>query len=125
MSTIYWIEMLDGIVSLLLISGAIVFIIGIVMTISSYGGEEYGEKYEENLPLRKNGIKTLLVSAFILVLFALIPSTKQAYIIWGVGGTIEYLKNNKDAEQLPDKTLNILNKWADNYLENDSIKLNK
>ena len=125
MSTIYWIEMLDGIVSLLFISGAIIFIIGIVMIISSYGGEEYCEKYEENLPLRQNGIKTLLVSAFILVLFALIPSTKQAYIIWGVGGTIEYLKNNKDAEQLPDKTLKILNKWADNYLENDSIKLNK
>ena len=67
----------------------------------------------------------MLVSAFILVLFALVPSTKQAYIIWGVGGTIEYLRNNKDAEQLPDKTLKILNKWADNYLENDSINLNK
>ena len=122
MIEIYWIEMLDGIVSLLFISGVIVSIIGIGMIISSSGGYDYGVKYEDDLSLRKNGIKTLLVSAFILVLFVLVPNTKQAYRIYGISATINYLKDNVEAKQLPDKGIKVLNKWADDYLEEYSIK---
>ena len=51
-----------------------------------------------------------------------IPDTKEAYVIYGVGNTIDYLKNNETAKQLPDKAIQALDKWADKFLteeEND------
>ena len=46
-----------------------------------------------------------------------IPTTKEAYMIWGVGGTIDYLKSNDTAKKLPDKAIKALDKWADSFLE--------
>lgn len=41
-------------------------------------------------------------------------------MIYGVGGTIDYIKENHTAKQLPDKYIKILNKWTDKQLkEND------
>lgn len=38
----------------------------------------------------------------------------------GIGSTIDYIKENPIAKQLPDKCIKILNKWADKQLkEND------
>lgn len=41
-------------------------------------------------------------------------------MIYGVGSTIDYIKENPIAKQLPDKCFKIINKWADKQLkEND------
>ena len=42
--------------------------------------------------------------------------------IYGIGGVIDYVQENPDAKQLPDKYIKVLNKWADDKLKNDSIK---
>lgn len=46
-----------------------------------------------------------------LTLNAIIPSTQQAYLIFEVGSTIDYIKNNDTAKQLPDKAVIALDKW--------------
>lgn len=46
-----------------------------------------------------------------------IPTTNEALLIYGVGGTIDYVKSNKTAKQLPDKCIKALDKWADNINE--------
>ena len=122
MIEIYWIEMLDGINFLLILTGIIILIVGAIMITTSFGGEDYGKKYEDALPLRKSGIKILFLSLIIFVICALTPNTRQAYRIYGVSATINYLKDNGEAKQLPDKAVKVLNKWADYYLEEDSIK---
>ena len=43
-----------------------------------------------------------------------IPSTEQLYMIYGVGGTIDYLKENPTAKELPDKCIKALDTWVDN-----------
>ena len=122
MIEIYWIEMLDGINFLLVSTGIIILIVAAIMIATSFGGEDYDKKYEDDLPLRKKGIKILFLSLVIFIICALTPNTKQAYRIYGISATINYLKNNGEAKQLPDKAVKVLNKWADNYLEEDSIK---
>lgn len=83
------------------------------------------EDDKESLPVIK---KLLKISTPILVVCLLIkifvPTTKEALLIYGVGGTIDYVKSNPTAKQLPDKCVNALDKWVDswNIEETDSIK---
>ena len=122
MIEIYWIEMLDGINFLLILTGIIILIVAAIMIATSFGGEDYGKKYEDDLPLRKSGVKILFLSLVLFIICALTPNTRQAYRIYGISATIDYLKDNGEAKQLPDKAAKVLNKWADDYLEEDSIK---
>ena len=122
MIEIYWIEMLDGINFLLVLTGIIILIVAAIMIDTSFCGEDYDKKYEDVLLLRKNGIKLLFLSLILFIICALIPNTKQAYRIYGISATINYLKDNVEAKQLPDKGIKVLNKWADDYLEEYSIK---
>ena len=122
MIEIYWIEMLDGINFLLILTGIIILIVAAIMTATSFGGEDYDKKYEDDLLLRKKGVKNLCLSLVIFIICALTPNTRQAYRIYGISATINYLKDNEEAKQLPDKGIKVLNKWADDYLEEDSIK---
>ena len=41
----------------------------------------------------------------------------DALLIYGVGGTIDYVKSNETAKQLPDKYIKALDKWVDNLNE--------
>ena len=122
MIEIYWIEMLDGINFLLVLTGIIILIVAAIMITTSFGGEDYDKKYEDDLLLRKNGIKLLFLSLILFIICALIPSTRQAYRIYGISAAIDYLKDNGEAKQLPDKGIKVLNKWADDYLDEYSIK---
>ena len=122
MIEIYWIEMLDGINFLLILTGVIILIVAAIMIATSFGGEDYDKKYEDDLSLRKSGIKILFLSLILFIVCALTPNTRQAYRIYGVSTTINYLKDNGEAKQLPNKAIKVLNKWADDYLEEDSIK---
>ena len=122
MIEIYWIEMLDGINFLLILTGIIILIVAAIMIATSFGGEDYDKKYEDNLSLRKSGIKMLFLSLILFIICALIPNTRQAYRIYGISATINYLKDNGEAKQLPDKGIKVVNKWVDDYLDEDSIK---
>ena len=54
-----------------------------------------------------------------VVMATFIPSTKNLLIIYGVGGTIDYLKDNKDANKIPDKCVKALDKYLDDALKED------
>lgn len=58
---------------------------------------------------------------FVTIIVGLInfftPTTNQALLIYGVGVTIDYIKSNGTAKQLPDKCVKALNKWVDNLNE--------
>ena len=60
---------------------------------------------------------TIPVTVISLIGLVFVPTTKEAYMVWGVGGTIDYLKSNETAKKLPDKAVKALDKWADSFLE--------
>ena len=48
------------------------------------------------------------------------PSNKKnLLIIYGVGGTIDYVKENKVANKIPDKCIKALDKYLDDVLKED------
>lgn len=54
-----------------------------------------------------------------------IPGTKALYVIYGVGGTLDYLKENKTAKQIPDKEILALDKYLKEQLGDNDKKGDK
>ena len=65
----------------------------------------------------KYAIPTFLIACPLLILT---PNSKQALMIYGVGSTIDYLKENPTAKQLPDKCIKALDSWLTNLSETEN-----
>ena len=125
MNSIYWITRLDAIntVCLVLLSIALIAfcISGCIYLINLTFDDD-----EDKETTNKITKKICFISAPIMVLFTIflifVPTTKEAYQIYGIGGTIDYLKSNKEAKKMPDKAIKALNCFLDNECEQDSIK---
>lgn len=120
MCELYWITRLDGLCALFGVLMGVSAVIIVVVGVNSLASLDVGCEVDW-----KKVRKALTISSlcFIVSFIAevLTPSTKQAYLIYGVGGTVDYLKENPTAKQLPDKCIKVLDKWIDVQL-NDSIK---
>lgn len=116
MSTLYWINVLDNIsflFVLIFISSLIVSIICALVNLTC-DADEISEtlNYKRFIKI-KNWTYTLLIISTLVIIF--VPSKRQLYIIYGVGGTIDYLKDNPTAKELPDKCIKALDTWVDNF----------
>ena len=110
MEEIYWITRLDGIKFFLFILSvmAAATILAILITTDT---DEDNKKRPKGL-LSISGI--IMIISIIAWLFT--PSSRDMLLIYGVGGTVEYLKDNETAKQLPDKSIEALDKLLDEYL---------
>lgn len=122
MNEIYWLTRFDALNTILIISFIVACIVAFATTIlildmrSDYGHEDD----DDNYVLAKKVLKSSSIASFIIcLLFILTPTQKQALIIWGVGGTIDYIKSNDTAKQLPDKCIKALDKFVDEYMLNE------
>lgn len=119
MNELYWITRLDGINTLLglfLLVSLIVFLFFFIGFLLS--GGEVGNDFN------KNDFRVLKTSFFSSVLlsiaFVFTPSEKDMFMIYGIGGTIDYIKSNDTAKQIPDKCINALDKFIDEYVNEDN-----
>ena len=70
-----------------------------------------------------NYTKGSCVAFFLLMLVKIfIPTTQDALMIYGVGGTIDYVKSNEKVKELPDKCIEALDKWVDSLNEENKDK---
>ena len=124
MNEIYWITRFDSINTCAIIFLAIsaiatcVFAISVIISMS--------EEDKETLNTCKKSLKysvPVLIVCLLIKIF--VPTTEEALLIYGVGGTIDYVKSNPVAKKLPDKCVNALDKWVDSWSieeKTDSIK---
>lgn len=118
MSEIYWLTRLDAINDVLLICALVLGIILAACFISA--GISYVEAEDEIHEQSLKGVKKTIIPFIVSVLlFIFIPTKKDAFLIWGVGGTIDYIKSNETAKQLPDKCIQALDKFVDEYMLNE------
>lgn len=130
MNEIYWITRFDGICGFLsfiavlsVITTIVVFFI--VLLSKSYSNihpegcapwKLHKDIYNKCLYWSKRCAIVFFVSVFINIF---IPTTNDALLIYGVGGTIDYIKSNDTAKQLPDKYIKAIDKWVDNLNEKE------
>lgn len=127
MSEIYWITRLGYINTISTIFGVLGIIIGVVVLIlylvqkqevieGSYKYEE--EKlFSDTLKECKNWTLSVGIVSILIAIFT--PNTKEALMIWGVGNTIDYIKTNDTAQQLPDKCIDALDAWVESLNEEE------
>lgn len=117
MSELYWLGVLGNLHS----CGEVVVLLSILV-LCGLGiwtiivGDEYDEPFEK---IKRKFKCSLYAFVFGVTICVFIPSTKNILIIYGVGGTIDYLKENKDANKIPDKCIKALDKYLDDALKED------
>lgn len=115
MSVLYWINVLDNINFLFIL----IFIASLLFSASCFianltcTASEVSETLDYKRFIKaKNWAYTLLIISTLVITF--VPSKRELYIIYGVGGTLDYLKENPTAKELPDKCIKALDAWVDN-----------
>lgn len=117
MEEIYWLQRVGNINTLMwTLFGITVAITLIFLIIAGITHIDSLSEKEEILAKKslKKAIKTGVVGIVLALVAVFIPTTNEMYAIYGIGGTIDYLKENETAKQLPDKVVNALDKWIDN-----------
>ena len=128
MNELYWITRLDAICNFLITIAVVSFIISVVMCAfaihNRFVAEECleGGKYYnccmQKFKMFSNYFKRFIFVTIIACLINFfIPTTNEALMIYGGGGTIDHIKSNETAKQLPDKCIKALDKWVDNLNE--------
>ena len=79
---------------------------------SSY--PDFDEDDKKVIDKIKNGCLSIFIPCLFIALF--IPSSKQLAIIYTAGNTIEYVQGNEKIKELPDKAIQCLDKFVDEYL---------
>lgn len=128
MNELYWITRLDAICNFLTAVAVVSFLISVVtgfLAVCSKRETYSCKKDSEHWNYCMKEFKMLLNYSkrfiFVTIIAGLInffiPTTNEALMIYGVGGTIDYIKSNETAKQLPDKCIKALDKWVDNLNE--------
>lgn len=117
MSDLYWLNVLGYLHNV----GAAITVLSLLVSFSlALWLFMCAEDGEEALPIIKKVFKgSMFAIVFGVVMVIFIPSQKNLLIIYGVGGTIDYLKENKDANKIPDKCIKALDKYLDDVLKED------
>ena len=135
MNEIYWITRLDVICLFLTliavfsaIATVVLFFIGLIKRSDSDIYNEDSQTYKRHIETSKMCFyfaKRCVIAFFVSVFMnTFIPTTNEALLIYGVGGTIDYIKSNDTAKQLPDKCVKALDKYLDNLTKEENYKEN-
>ena len=85
---------------------------------------KYGHKFVLKVIklIRDNAIKRannkLIIGGILIIFSFAIPSEKKLYAIYGIGSTIDYIKSNDKAKEIPNKAIDCIYKYLDNYSKN-------
>lgn len=110
MWTIYFISRLDAII---ISSIVVATVCGFIIV---FGCFMYFVEEEQVFRGIKNAILPFIISLTIAIFT---PSTQTALAMYGVGRIIDYVKENKELTNLPDKCIEALDMWLDKQLEEE------
>ena len=93
----------------------------ISITKDEWSGKNCFNEWQQSMMKRfsKKLFYIFCVSTFLNIL---LPSQKEMYAIYGVGGVIDYVQSNEQAKKLPDKCINALDKWVESITPEESKK---
>ena len=113
MTDLYWITRFGAISNVLL---AIIILTGIALFLltMAYISTWVEDDKDDSLKLFGGLMKkAFFVFISALICYVFVPTSKEACIIYGVGGTIDYVRSNNTAKKMPDKVIKALDKYLD------------
>ena len=114
MGQIYWLQRLawvsDFFTAALVVSSICLTMAGIAVLLAFCVGDLDEGFFRSVRPYAK---KLLLLFAFLCIGSAILPDKQDLWEIYGIGGTIDYIKSNDKAKELPDKVVDALTRYVD------------
>ena len=118
MITLYWLTVLGNMRILALV------VFGASLVVCFLTSFEYFDK--DGNPAIKKAFKIGFICMWIsLLVGTLIPSKSELYAIYGVGSMIDYARNSKEVQKLPDNAVKALNIYLENIQKEDSTNITK
>ena len=115
MNELYWITRLDNVygafIGITVVSSCVVFVVFVIRVILDEMEIDTKNRLRKFLKI----FTPLLFVGIMGLVF--VPNTKEGLIIYGIGGTIDYIKSNDKAKKLPDKVIDALDKYLDTMNE--------
>lgn len=110
MKEMYWIMVYGNLSTII----SIVFILGIVAMIALSIGVFVCYDEEIYYCLLKKWLKKSALIALLTIPFMIfMPSRNELYQIIGVGKILDYVQENKNLQELPDKCIHALDAWVE------------
>lgn len=125
MNTLYWITVLGNINTLFTIVVVISLAVAVLMGIGCISCMDASD-----IEIKRTILKIFKASSLLTIVSAIIllftPSEKQLYAIYGIGTVIDYAKESKEVQKLPDNAVKALNIWLENVNKEkkDSTNIN-
>lgn len=121
MNEMYWITRLDAVNDFLIILIILttIAIVGCLIILFFEIVDEDEIWVKKMFRIIKVSILVLLTSSALKIF---VPTTNEMYTIIGIGGTYEYLKDNKDIKEIPDNTIKALKIWSENLVSEEEAK---
>lgn len=114
MSEIYWITRLGALDTL---CEVVLFLTGLffVLILALYPPiHDYLDDHEEQRARLIKAVKLIAVLCVLAIIGKVfIPTQKELLLIYGIGGTIDYVQSSDKAKELPDKAVEALGKYLE------------
>ena len=116
MEIMYWITRLEaintmfGVIMIISIFGTLGFIAANIISVAA----EFDDARECAKNVRKRLIAFVVILPISVIGLVFVPTTNDALIIYGVGGTLEWVRDNDNVKQIPDKAVEALSLYLDN-----------
>lgn len=116
MKELYLLSLVGNIKIALVVFSSFGFVAWIAILAARYINYAYGD---DDLPKSvKKWERAFVIIGLVCTLLAIpIPSQKELYVIYGIGGTIDYIRNDSIANQLPDKCIRAIDVYLDKYVD--------
>ena len=118
MSEIYWLTRLDGLSTLLYVLMSLGIIVTFISGICYFSANNDSEVKAASSSFRWG----IVITIFIAFSAVMVPNSKEAFMIYGIGSTVDYLKSNEVAKNLPDRCIKYLDAWVEKITEDPQYK---
>ena len=126
MSELYWLNVLgnlNGFCRFFMVLSIIAFVVCVIFYFVSQDEDLYSLTSKSIAKFIRFTLLPILIISTIGNTF--IPDTKTLYVIYGIGGTLDYLNENKTAKQIPDKAILALDKFLNEQIGDNDNKEDK
>jgi len=118
MNEIYWMTVVGNLSTAFMVVWIVtlIIILGMLFVLAASEGDVIDD--EDSAHAFFKWLKRFVVCGVIAAMANIfIPTTKELLYIYGIGGTIDYIRTNDTTKQLPDKCIKALDRFADKYID--------